>query len=86
MSEGVLKPGEIIKPSLDQVNLKFSEIFFFLISYKAQAEELLARLYGLTASSVKEFNSYDDRNFYFRIRETGPTIWSHGYILKVGNI
>jgi len=69
MSEGVLKPGEIIKPCLDQ----------------AQAEELLTRLYGLTASSVKEFNSYDDRNFYFRVKETGDSIWPHGYILKVTN-
>lgn len=69
MSEGVLKPGEIIKPCLDQ----------------AQAEELLTRLYGLTASSVKEFNSYDDRNFFFRVRETGASIWPHGYILKVTN-
>ena len=50
---------------------------------QAEAEELLSRLYGLTASSVKEFNSYDDRNFYFRVKESGDSIWPHGYILKV---
>ena len=61
--------------------------FFFTVShFQAQAEELLTRLYGLTASSVKEFNSYDDRNFYFRVRETGAGIWPHGYILKVMTI
>ena len=60
-------------------------IYFFLkvSHFQAQAEELLTRLYGLTASSVKEFNSYDDRNFYFRVKETGAGIWPHGYILKV---
>ena len=58
--------------------------YFFKVShFQAQAEELLTRLYGLTASSVKEFNSYDDRNFYFTVKESGDDIWPHGYILKV---
>ena len=31
-----------------------------------QAGQLLTKLYGLTPKSVKEFNSYDDRNFFFK--------------------
>ena len=33
---------------------------------------------------MKEFNSYDDRNFYFTTKEKGGNVWPHGYILKVG--
>jgi len=70
----ILEPGEIIKP---QLNLE-------------EAKDLLKRLYGLTPLTVKEFNSYDDRNFYFTVESKssnphlGP-IWPQGYILKVTN-
>jgi len=70
MSDGdTLQPGEIIKPSIT----------------KEEAGSLLTSLYGLTPASVTEFNSYDDRNFYFSVQETGDNIWSPGYILKVTN-
>merc|ERR1711892_956980 len=70
----ILEPGEIIKP---QLNLE-------------EAKDLLKRLYGLTPLTVKEFNSYDDRNFYFTVKSIssnphlGP-VWPQGYILKVTN-
>jgi len=64
----ILSPGEIIKPTVNQ----------------DQAGQLLQSLYSLTPNSVKEFNSYDDRNFYFTVKESGDDIWPHGYILKAG--
>ena len=45
-----MKPGETIKPPVD-VDI---------------AVELVRDLYGLRAKNVKEFNSYDDRNFFFK--------------------
>ena len=72
MSADILSPGDVIRPSLSP----------------GQAGELLTKLYGLTAKSVKEFNSYDDRNFYFTVAETAEEkadIWPDGYILKVTN-
>ena len=70
----ILEPGEIIKP---QLSLE-------------EAKDLLKRLYGLTPITIKEFNSYDDRNFYFTVesKTSNPhlgTTWPHGYILKVTN-
>lgn len=70
----VLEPGAIIKPQMTQED----------------AIALLLRLYGLRSTSVKEFNSYDDRNFYFKVEEktSNPNIQSicaEGYILKVTN-
>jgi len=70
----ILEPGEIIKPQLSQ----------------DEARDLLKRLYGLTSVKVKEFNSYDDRNFFFTVEDktSNPhlaTPWPHGYILKVTN-
>jgi len=70
----ILEPGEIIKP---QLSLE-------------EAKHLLKRLYGLNPKTVKEFNSYDDRNFFFTVDKEnsnpylGPT-WPNGYILKVTN-
>ena len=47
---GVLQPGEVIKPELDE----------------GEIAELIRNLYGFTSvSNLKEFNSYDDRNVYF---------------------
>jgi len=70
----ILEPGEIIKP---QVSLE-------------DAKELLLKLYGLISVKVKEFNSYDDRNFFFKVdtNTSNPHLsstWPHGYILKVTN-
>ena len=92
MSQGdVLCPGEIIKPSLTQVPLNttsiISDIFWRNKYYfQATAGELLTKLYGFTPKSVKEFNSYDDRNFYFTVKEAGEGVWPHGYILKVDTV
>ena len=47
----LLSPGEVIKPQLTS----------------DQAANLLTKLYGLQPTSVKEFNSYDDRNFFFTV-------------------
>ena len=72
MSGDLLSPGEVIRPSLSL----------------QQAGCLLTNLYGFTPKTVKEFNSYDDRNFYFTVAETveeNPEIWPDGYILKVTN-
>ena len=70
----ILEPGEIIKP---QLSLE-------------EAKDLLIRLYGLSPLTVKEFNSYDDRNFFFTVdtKTSNPHLsstWPHGYILKVTN-
>jgi len=70
----VLEPGAVIKPQMT----------------KEDATALLLRLYGLKSTSVKEFNSYDDRNFYFKVAAdtTNPnldTVSEDGYILKVTN-
>ena len=70
MSGDILSPGEVIRPSLTT----------------QQAGSLLTSLYGFTPKTVKEFNSYDDRNFFFTVKETSednPDVWPHGYILKV---
>ena len=45
-----MNPGEIIKPPVE----------------KDLAVKLIRELYGLRAKDVKEFNSYDDRNFFFK--------------------
>lgn len=55
-----------------------------------QVPDLILRLYGLTASDIKTFPSYDDLNFYFKTQEPwdNPHISAlnpHGYVLKVLN-
>jgi hydroxylysine kinase len=55
-----------------------------------QAEELVMRLYGLEPKSIREFNSYDDRNFFFTACEAHKNehlghLCSDGYMLKVTN-
>ncbi|XP_064083497.1 hydroxylysine kinase-like [Macrobrachium nipponense] len=73
-SEGVLKPGQLIRPIVNT----------------SEVPALVSRLYGLTVTSVKELNSYDDKNFYIQV--AGPSqnphitdLWSHGYTLKILN-
>ena len=48
-----MNPGEIIKPPVD----------------KDLAVQLIRDLYGLRAKNVKEFNSYDDKNYFFKSEE-----------------
>ena len=72
MSADILSPGEVIRPTITL----------------QQAGSLLTNLYGFTPKTVKEFNSYDDRNFFFTVNETSEErreVWPHGYILKVTN-
>ena len=70
----ILQPGTVIKPVVSA----------------SLAESLLVRLYGLRSTTVKELNSYDDRNFRFTVEmeTTNPHIrevCQDGYILKVTN-
>jgi len=74
----VLEPGVVIKPCMD----------------KAKAEQWALELFGLKAINVKEFNSYDDRNFFFKVDPeskienpylTKEDINPNGYMLKVTN-
>lgn len=72
----LLQPGRLIRP---------------MISVKV-ASQLVQNLYGLTAKSVKEMNSYDDRNFFVSV-EQDPKHNNHfieeispqGYVLKILN-
>ena len=48
-----MNPGEMIKPPVE----------------KDFAVKLIRELYGLRAKDVKEFNSYDDRNFFFKCED-----------------
>ena len=70
------QPGDIVKPQLDM----------------AMAQQLLLELYGVTAKGMKEFVSYDDRNFYFKVDGEHPVenvnidaVNSDGYVLKITN-
>ncbi|XP_068212323.1 hydroxylysine kinase [Palaemon carinicauda] len=71
---GVLKPGQIIRPIVNADDVP----------------DLVSRLYGLTVTSVKELNSYDDKNFHVQV--TGPSknphiteVCPHGYTFKILN-
>lgn len=71
-----LQPGRLIRP---------------MISVQV-ARQLVQDLYGLTADSVKEMNSYDDRNFFVTVEQdcehNNPfieEISSQGYVLKILN-
>ena len=75
----VLEPGVVIKPCMD----------------KNTAINWAQKIYGLKAINVKEFNSYDDRNYYFHVDPEADIDNEHlrksdispdGYILKVTNI
>ena len=73
----ILQPGAAtIKPQMD----------------KDKAAEFALKLYGLTATKMKEFVSYDDRNYYFQVdpeaaieNDNITEINPDGYILKVTN-
>ena len=70
----ILEPGTVIKPVVSAT----------------KAEDLLKKLYGMNMISVKELNSYDDRNFFFKVSTNHENphiddICADGYILKVTN-
>lgn len=70
----VLQPGQQIKPTIS------NEI----------VTELLQRLFHLEADTIKEQNSYDDRNFYVTVKGNSQPPFPgdhspHGYILKIIN-
>lgn len=48
---GVLQPGQVIRPVMDEEN----------------AKTLARKLFGLTVTSIKELNSYDDKNFHLQV-------------------
>ena len=73
-SNGTLQQGVVIRPDMDD----------------KLAIELVSTLYGLKVKTIKELNSYDDRNYRITVEEdhTNPhieTLWPHGYTLKVLN-
>lgn len=71
-----LQPGRLIRP---------------MVSMQL-ARQLVQDLYGLTANSIKELNSYDDRNFFVTVEQdykhNNPFIEEislQGYVLKILN-
>lgn len=73
-SGDMLQPGLIIRPQMTEKT----------------AIHLVKTLYGLTVRSIKELNSYDDKNYLVQVdaEHTNPhleTLWPHGYVLKVLN-
>ncbi|XP_042884906.1 hydroxylysine kinase-like [Penaeus japonicus] len=73
-AHGLLEPGQIIRPMLK----------------KADVPALVAKVYGLSVVSVKELNSYDDKNYLIqvqsKINNTHMTdLCPHGYVVKVTN-
>lgn len=74
MSDTVLKPGQQIKPKIDE---------------KA-AIALVEELYGFHVKKINELNAYDDKNYHVLCdsENTNPhvsEIVEHGYVLKVLN-
>lgn len=72
--ESILQVGEVIKPSLSE----------------STAREIIHRLYGLYVITLKELNSYDDRNYFITVKpeHSNPymdTPSPDGYVLKVLN-
>ncbi|XP_050691555.1 hydroxylysine kinase-like [Eriocheir sinensis] len=71
---GVLQPGQVIRPVMDEEN----------------AKTLARKLFGLTVTSIKELNSYDDKNFHLQVESESsnphiPEGHPDGYVLKVTN-
>ncbi|XP_045581931.1 hydroxylysine kinase isoform X2 [Procambarus clarkii] len=72
--KGMLQPGQIIRPLVKQSDIP----------------QLVNRIFGLTTVSVKELNSYDDKNFHIKVESTinNPhikEIFPNGYVLKILN-
>ncbi|XP_047501616.1 hydroxylysine kinase-like [Penaeus chinensis] len=73
-ANGLLQPGQIIRPMLK----------------KTEVPALVAKLYGLTVVSVKELNSYDDKNYFIQVQPKIDNphmtdLCPHGYVVKVTN-
>ena len=71
---GILQPGQVIKPQTNDDT----------------ARHLVEKLYGLKVKSVKELDSYDDRNYMVTVEQehNNPYIEKvdpNGYILKILN-
>ena len=49
---GLLQPGQIIRPVV-----KIDDV-----------PSLVQKLYGLSVTSARELNSYDDKNFHIQVR------------------
>ena len=54
------------------------------------AISLIESLYGLHVTTIKELNSYDDRNYFITVGSDYsnpqiPELWPHGYVFKVLN-
>ncbi|KAG0724731.1 Hydroxylysine kinase [Chionoecetes opilio] len=81
MSEGqprsddpYLQPGLVIRPKVSE----------------EEAATLVRKIFGLTVSSIKELNSYIDRNFYIEVEEGSKNphikeLCPDGYVLKIIN-
>ena len=70
----MLQPGQTIRPQLSQQT----------------AIGLIESLFGLHVKTIKELNSYDDRNYFISVDSNydNPHIadlWPHGYVFKVMN-
>lgn len=68
------EPGEQIRPKVNETT----------------AVALVEGLYGLMVTTVKQLNSYEDKNFHIQVSDNfaNPNVselWSHGYTLKVLN-
>lgn len=69
-SKAVLNPGEKVQPDVS----------------KEEAGRLLQRLYGMSAISVDELSSYDDKNFHIHVDTSNDVNLSeNGYVLKILN-
>lgn len=53
-----LKPGQTIRPVVSM----------------NQAREMIQTYFGLEADNFKEFNSYDDKNFYCEVNNNKSTM------------
>lgn len=72
--DALLSPGQRIRPN----------------SSIETATDLLARVYGLTATKIYELNAYDDRNYHVYCKKSHknphiPSISENGYVLKIVN-
>ncbi|XP_043281704.1 hydroxylysine kinase [Venturia canescens] len=72
--QGILTPGQQIKPKLDE----------------KKAIELVTRLYGFKVKEISELNAYDDKNYHVVCEDSYENhhvakLHEHGYVLKIIN-
>ena len=70
----MLQPGQSIRPQMSQKT----------------AIGLIESLFGLQVKTIKELNSYDDRNYFITVDSNYDNphiaeVWPHGYVFKVLN-